>query len=216
MPAAPRLLHLTLACCLSASMLLAACVPVAPPTPVLIMPTIYQLPPTVTPLPPTASPTASPLPSATRENPPTASPAASLVPSPTPPPEPTSPPAARMYGFEACQQECNGSNAVLFYPQGTSRIYLRWRYENIPRAAHFVRIWSQGGREWVRYDCTWPNPSDGVENITLTEPDGLYSGEWLVQVYIDDELLLRETVYVDGSWTYWSPAGVINSCYAKK
>ena len=72
------------------------------------------------------------------------------------------------------------------------------------------------GNEWIRYECTWPGPPDGVDEITLTEPDGLHSGNWMVTIMIDYEIALQESIWIEGDWDYWSPVGVMNSCYGKK
>jgi serine/threonine protein kinase len=144
----------------------------------------------------------------------------SLVPTAPPalPPTPTiepSPPVPTMSGFEICFEPCNGRNAVSSIPERTTKVYARWNYDNIPAGATYVRYWTQAGREWIRYECIWPNPSSGEEEITLTEPKGLHSGEWIFQIYINGELLLKESFFVEGSWTYWDPAGTFYSCYGK-
>jgi hypothetical protein len=72
------------------------------------------------------------------------------------------------------------------------------------------------GLEWVRYDCTWPGPSSGIDELSLSEPDGLHSGTWEVTITIDDEVIMSEQVYIDGNWSYWEPAGVFDTCYGKK
>jgi hypothetical protein len=71
------------------------------------------------------------------------------------------------------------------------------------------------GNEWVRYDCAWPGPEVGIDDISLLEPDGLHSGTWEVTISINGNVLLREQVVVEGNWSYWSPAGVFNTCYGK-
>lgn len=142
-----------------------------------------------------------------------------LAPStPTPRPRPTNTPKPLTNQFLACQSECmdDGSNAVTRVPGGTKKLYLRWSYKNIPTGAHYVRYWTMNGLEWVRYDCTWPGPKSGVDEITLTEPEGLHSGTWEVTIMVNDEVIMREQVYVDGNWSFWEPAGVFYSCYGKK
>ncbi len=121
-------------------------------------------------------------------------------------------------GFMACLSRCedDGSNTVGSFSGGTKKLHLRWAYGNIPIGAHYVRYWTMNGREWVRYDCTWPGPASGVDKITLTEPDGLHSGTWEVTIMVDDRVILREQVIVEGNWSYWSPAGVFYTCYGKK
>jgi hypothetical protein len=121
-----------------------------------------------------------------------------------------------MFDFQACLEPCNGFNSPINFPERTTRIYVQWRYEYIPIHSRYIRIWSQGGREWVRYECEWPNNSSGTEKVTLTEPDGLHSGEWLLTVLINNQVLLSETIDVLGNWNYWSPAGYFNTCYGKR
>jgi serine/threonine protein kinase len=135
---------------------------------------------------------------------------------PTSLPSATAEPAPRMYEFEVCLQPCNGSNAIRSFPATTTKIYVRWKYSNIPANVKYVRVWTQSGREWVRYECNWPNASSGIEEITLTEPGGLHSGTWIIKVYIDGQLLLNESIFVEGNSTYWDPAGTFNSCYGKR
>lgn len=69
------------------------------------------------------------------------------------------------------------------------------------------------GQEWARYECTWDGPESGVDNISLSEPNGLHSGIWQVAVYVNDVPALLEQIEVEGDWAYWSPPGVFNTCY---
>lgn len=127
-------------------------------------------------------------------------------------------PAPRIFDFLACLQSCNpdGSNATRAVPERTTTIHARWNYENIPPGARYVRSWTMGGREWVKYDCIWPGPERGADSVTLTEPQGLHSGTWEVTIAVNGLVLLREQVVVEGNWTYWSPAGEFAACYGKR
>jgi hypothetical protein len=118
----------------------------------------------------------------------------------------------RMYGFQECLHPCNWDQVDATLPEGTQKIDARWFYENIPAGADYVRAWSMDGQEWVRYECMWPGPEDGVFEVTLSEPMGLHSGTWTVIVTVDGKELLREQVEIRGTWDYWDPAGVFNSC----
>ncbi|MCB0059761.1 MAG: hypothetical protein KDE45_22135, partial [Caldilineaceae bacterium] len=94
--------------------------------------------------------------------------------------------------------------------------YVAYDYGGIPANAHYQRIWRVVGRgEWVRYDCTWPGPSDGTVEVTLTEPNGLHSGEWEMSIVVDGAVILQESFVVEGSWRAWYPAGVIPNCFGK-
>ena len=88
----------------------------------------------------------------------------------------------------------------------------QWHYENIPVGAKYVRTWSMDGAPWVTYECDWPGPSDGLFEVTLSEPMGLRSGIWTVRVTVDGEELLQERIEVQGSWDYWDPAGTFKRC----
>ena len=117
-----------------------------------------------------------------------------------------------------CLEPClpNGSNAVTVAPAGITQIYVRWNYENFPIGTNYVRRWTNNGEEWVRYQCLWPGPSANVDEVPLTEPEGLRSGVWEVSILLDDVVIAQEQLTVTGNWTFWSPAGVFNSCYGRR
>lgn len=117
-----------------------------------------------------------------------------------------------------CLEPClaDGSNAVAIAPQGITQIYVRWTYENFPVGADYVRRWSNNGEEWVRYQCLWPGPTSGVDEVPLTEPAGLRSGVWEISIFLDDEIVVQEQLTISGGWTFWSPAGVFDTCYGRR
>src|SRR6266852_3661498 len=124
------------------------------------------------------------LPTPTPTPEPTAAPA-DATPTPAPPPPTAVPPPApapqpRMFDFIACRPACNGTNQSRVFPERSKEIWLQWKYENIPTGADYMRLWTLDGREWVRYTCKWPGPATGVESLTLSEPQGLHSGDWVV------------------------------------
>ncbi|HLE29653.1 MAG TPA: serine/threonine-protein kinase [Anaerolineales bacterium] len=122
----------------------------------------------------------------------------------------------RFYAFMACARPCDGTNSTRAFPERITKLHLQWRYENVPVGTHYVRAWTMTGQEWVRYDCTWPGPATGIDNVTLSEPDGLHSGVWEVTIALDGVVYMREQVIVEGNWTFWSPAGVFGTCYGKR
>jgi hypothetical protein len=130
----------------------------------------------------------------------------------------TAAPGAVVEGLFFCLEPClpNGSNAVSVVQGGITQIYVRWEYENFPNGAEYVRRWTNDGQEWVRYQCIWPGPSSGADEVPLTEPEGLRSGVWEVSVLLDDVVIAQEQLTVTGNWTFWSPAGVFNSCYGRR
>lgn len=121
----------------------------------------------------------------------------------------------RIYDFSACLQPCNGANTMSTFPQGSTKIYAQWNYENIPAGVEYIRAWAMNGQEWVRYSCIWPGPQTGIDTVTLTEPKGLYSGTWEMTIIVNGQVLLEEQIQVEGDWTYWDPAGSFDTCYRK-
>jgi|GEM_PF-3264084 len=139
-------------------------------------------------------------------------------PTATRPATPTAAPQPRAGNFRACLEPCaaNGANARWSLPEAVTKVYVAYDFSGIPAGAHYQRIWRVVGRgEWVRYDCIWPGPTDGTVEVTLTEPNGLYSGEWEMSIVVDGAVLLQEQFLVEGSWQAWYPAGVISTCFGK-
>lgn len=132
----------------------------------------------------------------------------------TPVPSITPEPLPRVLEFRACRETClpDGSNAVKTFPEKTTRVYLHWRYENFPVGAAMSRTWSNRGQVWVRYECPWPGPPSGEENLSLREPEGLRGGYWEVTIIVNGVVALSESIFVEGAWDLWTPPGTINRC----
>jgi tRNA A-37 threonylcarbamoyl transferase component Bud32 len=145
-------------------------------------------------------------PSATAEVP-------TALPTPSETPTPTLLPLPRMFGFSACAQACDGTNASRTFVGGSTRIYATWSYDNIPVGAAYERTWSVAGNRWIRYSCTWPGPTSGVDSVSLREPGQLFSGIWELTITVNGQILLREQIVVEGNVTYWAPAGELATCY---
>ena len=127
-------------------------------------------------------------------------------------------PLPRAGNFRACLEPCaaNGVNAEWRFPEAARKIYVAYDYAGIPVGAHYQRIWRVIGRgEWVRYDCFWPGPVDGTVEVTLTEPNGLYSGEWEMSIVVDGIVILQKSFVIEGDWKFWDSAGVIPTCFGK-
>lgn len=120
--------------------------------------------------------------------------------------------------FYTCTGPCiyDGSNHQTTFGERSKIIYFTFEYENFPAGASYTRWWTRNGVEWARYQCAWPGPESGVEQITLTEPNGLASGTWEVTITMDGIIVLQETLVVQGTWSYWDPAGFFSACYGKR
>lgn len=119
----------------------------------------------------------------------------------------TQPPSQtpRIFGFSACPEPCDGTNATKILPGGIQKIYAQWFYENIPIGSEYVRTWKSNGEVWVSYTCAWPGPTAGIVTVPLNEPVGLRSGTWEITITIDGTVLLQEQIQVNGTWDKWKP-----------
>lgn len=120
--------------------------------------------------------------------------------------------------FYTCVGPCasDGSNHQTAFAERTEIVYFTFEYENFPVGASYTRWWTHNGVEWVRYQCAWPGPVSGVEQITLTDPYGLTSGTWEVIITIDGVIVLQESLVVQGTWSFWDPPGFFGACYGKR
>lgn len=120
--------------------------------------------------------------------------------------------------FYTCLTDCNtdGSNHQTTFPEKIEVIHFQFAFTEFPVGAPYSRAWYKDGVEWVRYDCYWPGPESGIENITLTDPLGLPSGTWALVVTINGVQVLNKTLTINGSWSQWSPPGHFTSCYGKR
>ncbi|HAY83973.1 MAG TPA: hypothetical protein DCY42_03340 [Chloroflexi bacterium] len=127
-------------------------------------------------------------------------------------------PNPRVTDFTTCLNEClsDGSNHQTSFPVKTELIHFRFEFDEFPISAPYTRVWTRNGVEWVRYTCYWPGPESGVEEITLTDPLGLPSGNWNVVITINGVEVVNEDLKIEGSWNQWSPPGYFNSCYGKR
>jgi hypothetical protein len=159
--------------------------------------------------------TPTPKPTATLEEmtPTNTAPARTLTPTPAPTLTPTPPVTARFSDFALCPRACKQNEDTRVFPDGTKKIYAQWRYENVPAGAHYVRsLTLQGMGDWVKYECIWPGPAAGQDQVVFSEPQGFHSGNWEMTISIDDTFVLQETFVVQGNNQDWSPIGMIASC----
>ncbi len=115
--------------------------------------------------------------------------------------------------FQTCETLCNGTNSLDSFSEGIKKVYAQFNYANFQPGDKYVRIWSLNGMEWIKYTCSWDGPVSGTEIITLKEPKGLHSGTWEITIFVNDEVVLKDQMTVNGNWTYWDPAGTIYACH---
>jgi hypothetical protein len=118
--------------------------------------------------------------------------------------------------FIICLEKCTGFNSVRTLPAKITEIYAQWNYSNVPPNAEYERTWLLGTEVWVEYSCVWDGPSEGVERISLTEEKGFRSGMWTMTIAVNGEEVMRQTIYIEGNWDYWAPAGEFDFCPASK
>jgi hypothetical protein len=120
----------------------------------------------------------------------------------------------RIPNIYTCLSHCrtDGSNSVEVFPEKTSQIYLRWQYDNIAAGVEYVRVWSMDGREWVRYECTWPGPEEGVYESPLLDSSGLRSGVWTMRIEVDGATIAQAELTVAGDYRLWKPMVLRTNC----
>jgi len=122
-------------------------------------------------------------------------------------------PTPRFDNFRSCDRPCDQSGAIeqSVFPERTNNIYVAWDYHNMAPGTPYSRIWLAEGLEWVRYQCFWQGPSDGVFTIALhDEFQGLRSGTWTLILTINAEEVLRETVFVEGTFSGVTVNGLLS------
>ncbi len=119
-----------------------------------------------------------------------------------------------IYNFAACLEPCldDLSNRRDVFPERIEKIHLRFNYDWIPPGSDYARVWKNGGDEWVRYQCKWDGPENGVFDTSLREPAGFRSGDWTMETYVNGQLIAQNSFTVQGNYTYWDVAGTINGC----
>jgi hypothetical protein len=149
-----------------------------------------------------AGPTSEP-PTATEE-------AGDDKPGPTATPTPIPPPAVENFRF--CETDCLSPDAVPQdeFPVGTTDIWVAWEYSGMQPGMHYSREWYNRGARWVHYDCVWEGPESGTWSLRLYDRrNGLRSGEWMVRIAIEDEVVTTASVEVAPGNENWVPAGTL-------
>jgi serine/threonine-protein kinase len=119
----------------------------------------------------------------------------------------TTPP--RLTNFRFCDRPCSQTEArtLTVFPERVTEIYFSWEYSGMSPGLEYVRTWSSNGDEWVRYNCRWQGAESGVFYGRLWDRDGLRSGEWKVKITVTGGFTFSQSVFVEGNYTFWSPAG---------
>jgi hypothetical protein len=121
----------------------------------------------------------------------------------------------RAFNFTRCDGPCTVDSPPVLdaAPERSTKLFFQWEYVQFPAGATYTRTWRLLGLgEWVRYECRWSGSSSGFQTVVLSEPQGLRSGVWQVEVAIDGQEILTEQVEIEGNWQYWDPVGVLYRC----
>jgi hypothetical protein len=112
--------------------------------------------------------------------------------------------------FHFCDRPCDeaGAQQLETFPAGIPAIYASWDYSGFALDLPYTRRWLNRGEEWIRYNCLWFGESEGVSEAALREPGGLRSGEWIVEILVNSQVVGSGTVVVEEGHEYWAPAGV--------
>jgi hypothetical protein len=93
------------------------------------------------------------------------------------------------------------------FPEKTSEIFVSADYSGMMPDQSYIRAWSFGDQEWIRYNCVWRGPESGTFNFRLWDSGGLRSGVWTMTISIDQAIVAQAKVSIEGTFDYWAPAG---------
>lgn len=112
-----------------------------------------------------------------------------------------------------CDRPCSETDAIMLdaFPEKTIEIFMAFNYSGMQQGMMYTRVWTFSNSEWVRYECIWQGPESGTFEVRLWDIDGLRSGVWMVTMTTEGQVVMRETVSINGTYDFWDPAGV-RSC----
>ncbi len=82
------------------------------------------------------------------------------------------------------------------FPDGTSRVYGIFDYEDILPGMTFEFVWYLDGEEDVADSETWESAKDGTYWVYIYNDDGLIAGDYDLYLYVDGELLQTGSLVV--------------------
>lgn len=108
-----------------------------------------------------------------------------------------------------CNRDCQEAGSAFqdTFPEGAQEIWAAWDYQGMERGAAYTREWLNRGEVWVRYECVWQGSESGTWSLRLHDAGGLRSGEWELIITVEDQIVARASVQVEGNHTFWDPAG---------
>jgi len=87
-------------------------------------------------------------------------------------------------------------NPGVAFPEGTTKIYAIFDYDGIKSGALFKYIWYRDGLEDVTGDEAWVAEPSGTYWIYIYNDDGVIVGNYDLYLYLDGELLQKESFSV--------------------
>jgi len=87
-------------------------------------------------------------------------------------------------------------NPSVAFPEGTTKIYAIFDHEGIKSGALFKYIWYRDGLEDVTGDEAWAAEPSGTYWIYIYNDDGVIPGNYDLYLYLDEELLQKESFSV--------------------
>lgn len=112
---------------------------------------------------------------------------------------------------------CN-DNRVL--DEGVDVARVQVDYAAIPEGSDYELSWGwrplgdQGNFDlWDSFSgCQWLEPGEGSQELTLSVPEGLRSGEWMVTITSNEFVLAQEIFVVQGTNNLWQPPSARLPC----
>ncbi len=100
------------------------------------------------------------------------------------------------FGIEDINENILGNGFVL--PTGNIAA-ARFIHRNIPEGSTITYVWYYNGGELRRVDETWNGPADGARTTRIEATNGLFPGNYRLEIYLDGRLSARSEFVVAGA-----------------
>jgi len=97
------------------------------------------------------------------------------------------------------------------FPAGTTMVYAIFAYEGIERGTTFKYIWYLDGEEDVGDADMWESAESGTYWVNLYNDDGLVSGTYELQLFVEDRLVQTGSFAIGGAPAKGDGAPIIGS-----
>ncbi len=142
---------------------------------------------------PTKTPTLVPTTTATNTSTPspTPSPTSSSTPSPTPTPTEAVPEFELVAFAPDVTDDDEPINPDTTFPAGTTRVYAVFEFRGMQDGKTYEAYWYRDGAQELHKSWEWVRGTDGTSWVNIFDDDGLTPGNYELEIYVTDQLLLN-------------------------